>query len=57
MSNFNKISLAQIDVDALSDYIVDKKKLVYRNDKDAEGEVDPSIVASNLAQDVERLLA
>lgn len=55
MSNYNKISLAQIDVDALSDYIVDKKKLVYRNDKDAEGEVDPSIVASNLAQDVEKV--
>lgn len=48
MSNYNKISLAQIDVDALSDYVVAKKKLVYRNG-------DESVAASDKAQDVEKV--
>ncbi len=48
MATYNKISLAQIDVDALSDYVVAKKKLVYRSG----GE---SVVASNKAQDVEKV--
>lgn len=50
MSNYNKISLSQIDVDALSDYVVAKKKLVYRDDTN-----DVSVVASNKAQDVEKV--
>ena len=47
MSNYNKISLAQIDVDAISDYVVANKKLVYRS-----GE---NVAASNKAQDVEKV--
>lgn len=55
MSTYHQISLAQIDVDALADYVVAKKKLVYRDDKDRNGETISSITASNLAQDVEKV--
>lgn len=48
MSNYSKISLAQIDADALSDYVVAKKKLVYRSG-------DEEVAASNKAQDVEKV--
>ena len=48
MATYNKISLAQIDVDALSDYVVAKKKLVYRSGNE-------SVTASNKAQDTEKV--
>lgn len=48
MSNYNKISLAQIDYDALADYTVAKKKLVYRSG-------DDDVTASDKAQDVEKV--
>ena len=47
MSNYNKISLAQIDCDALADYTVAKKKLVYRS--------GDNVAASDKAQDVEKV--
>lgn len=51
MATYNTISLAQIDADALADYIVSSKRLVYRRADDG----DESIVASNIAQDVEKV--
>ena len=48
MSTYSKISLAQIDADALADYVVAKKKLVYRSG-------DESVTMSDKAQDVERV--
>ncbi len=51
MATYNTISLAQIDADALADYIVSSKRLVYRRADNG----DDSVVASNLAQDVERV--
>lgn len=44
MTTYSKISLSQIDKDALSDYVVSKKKLVYRTD-----------TAGNKAQDVDKV--
>ena len=51
MNKYNKLSLAQIDADALADYVVARKKLVYR--KDEEG--SDIVTASNKAQDVEKV--
>ena len=47
MSTYHKISLAQVDIDAFADYVVAKKKLVYR-----EGD---ETTADNKAQDVEQV--
>ena len=48
MNTYNKISLAQIDADALADYVVAKRKLVYRDG-------DATVTSSNLAQDTEKV--
>lgn len=50
MSNYNKISLAQIDAEALAEYVVASKKLVYR-----EGTADAPVTADNKAQDTEKV--
>lgn len=47
MSEYSKITLNQIDVDAIADYVVESKNLVYRNN-----EVDSS---SNVAMDVDQV--
>lgn len=47
MSNYNKISITQLDLKALSDYIIEANNLVYRN-----GEIDSS---SNKAMDVDKV--
>lgn len=46
-TEYSKISLNQIDIESLADYVVDSKNLVYRN-----GEVDSS---SNKAMDVDKV--
>lgn len=47
MSNYNKISITQLDLEALSSYIIEANNLVYRN-----GEIDSS---SNKAMDVDKV--
>ena len=44
MSNYNKISLAQLDIEAVADYVVARKKLVYRTD-----------IAGTNAEDVDKV--
>lgn len=46
-SEYNKIALSQVDIDAMADYVVIKRKLVYRDGED--------VSASNKAQDVEKV--
>lgn len=46
-SEYNKIALSQVDIDAVADYVVIKRKLVYRDGED--------VSASNKAQDVEKV--
>ena len=44
MSNYNKISLAQLEAEAIADYVVASRKLVYRSD-----------VAGTTAEDVDKV--
>lgn len=48
METYNKISLTQLDIDAAADYIVAKKKLVYRTG-------DETVAADSKAQDTEKV--
>lgn len=48
METYNRISLTQIDIDAAADYIVAKKKLVYRTG-------DETVAADSKAQDTENV--
>ena len=50
MSTYNNISLNQLDLDALADYVVLKKRLVYRDNAN-----DNTVTSSNIAQDVEKV--
>ena len=50
-NKYSKITLNQLDVDAIADYVVQSKKLVYREENQDKGFV--GIAASSKAQDTE----